>query len=133
MEISVRIAIGPSSFSHHIKKELVLQVPDESVEDFDQLKAGIKLAESNLKKMVHDINIPEVAEIIRRKRERAVVKKEVEAELEKELQASYRYTSEIEELKKEIKKRDCRMDGIIASRNPKYVPPNEDGEVKELL
>jgi len=132
MEVVVRVTVGPSTYTHHVKKELVLELPDTESENPADLKRALRIAENNLKDMVRSIDVVKASSAIKDARIRKEIKKELEAAEDSKTKASYEYVNEIDELKKEIKKRDCRMDGIIASRNPDYVPPNEDGEPMEL-
>lgn len=132
MEITARITIGPSVYTHHVEKKVVIEVADTDVTDAQQMKRHLKTAEDNLKKLVRDFDCDAAAKSIMLKQERARIKKEVEDELKVEDSSKWELKNKIAEMEKELKKRDCRMDGIIASRNPDYIPPNEEGEPIQL-
>lgn len=132
MEITARVTIGPNIYAHHVEKKVVIEVSDTDVTNAQQLKEHLKIAEKNLRDLVRNFDCHEAAEKIRVKQDHERIKKELKDEMELEDKAKYELKSEIVELKKELKKRDCRLDGIIASHNEKYIPPNENGEPQEL-
>lgn len=132
MIIKVSIIIGPSVYNNHIRREVELEVADADVTDPQSIKQYLKIAQKQLKDSLNVINHTVMAKELWEKQQKDLIKKQLEADNDKENKAVYIYTNEIDELKKEIKKRDCRLDGIIASRNPDYVPPSENGEPIEL-
>jgi len=132
MEVTIQITIGPNVYNHYVQEKVTLKLPEFSIEDPAHLGAALKLAQNNLKQSIKDMDRVAVSALIKDKRVRAEIKKELEDEADGEVKRAYEYQNKITELEKEIKKRDCRMDGVISSMNPDYIPPNEDGEPVQL-
>lgn len=129
----IRITVGKNAYSNEFSREFDMEFGDDDELSASDLKQVFKQLRNAMDTTLKDIDATEVAEALWRRREIDRITKEVKAETETAKGSTYQLEAKITELEKEVRKRDCRLDGMIKMHNPEYVIPDDDGEQPQTL
>lgn len=132
MILRFQITAGDSRYSREFDREVELTIDNNSVSDPECIKNALKQLQNMMKTTIKGVNPVAVSKTLWEAAERARITKEVKAESATGDSDIWALKSKITDLEKEVRKRDCRLDGMIKVANPAYVVPSDDEIASEL-
>lgn len=132
MILRFQISAGDSRYSREFDREVELTLDDHSVMDPECVKKALKQLQDMMKTTIKGVDPVSVSKTLWEIKERARITKEVKAECEVDTSDTWALKSKITDLEKEVRKRDCRLDGMIKVANPAYVVPSDDDVATEI-
>jgi len=129
MKLKITLAAMEGSYTTVFSKEVAMELPDD-MNFGDVRNALVNLVEQARVQHVLRTDDDDVLSIMianKVKEAKSIGHNEGKAEATVSTEPSWKLTSKISELERELKQKSCQIDGLIRGINPDY-DPNPDGE-----